>query len=259
MRSVIAIRHVPFEDLDAFGSALAAYGYTVSFREAPVDDLSGTDLATCDLLVILGGPIGANEDDHYRFLKDEIVLIEHRLKFNRPVLGICLGAQLMARALGAKVYPSGVKEIGWAPLSLTKAGRDSCLGRVKPGMRVLHWHGDTFDLPTNATRLASTSRTLNQAFAVNNHGLALQFHLEATAKGLERWYVGHAVEIAATPRLTVTKLRMDAARYAGRLEPHAQACFETWLDGLPQTGRGDEKVRQTVSTHVKVLKKKSAT
>jgi GMP synthase (glutamine-hydrolysing) len=249
MRSVIAIRHVPFEDLDAFGSALAAYGYTVSFREAPVDDLSGTDLATCDLLVILGGPIGANEDDHYRFLKDEIVLIEHRLKFNRPVLGICLGAQLMARALGAKVYPSGVKEIGWAPLSLTKAGRDSCLGRLIPGTRVLHWHGDTFDLPVNATHLASTSHTLNQAFAVNSHGLALQFHPEVTAHGLERWYVGHAVEIAATPRLTVAKLRVDAARYAGRLEPQARACLDTWLDGLPKLDVG---TKQSVKLQVRM-------
>lgn len=232
MPSAIAIRHVAFEDLDTFGPALAVRGYKTSYRDAPIDDLTASSLAECDLLVVLGGPIGVYEDDRYPFLKSELVLIEKRLKAAKPVLGICLGAQLMARALGAKVYAAGFREIGWAGLSLSAAGRASALAKLTPGTRVLHWHGDTFDLPSGATHLASTPRTPNQAFAVGRHGLALQFHLEVSAQGLERWLVGHAVEIAATPRVTVPRLRADAAKFAADLAPSGRAVLEDWLDGF---------------------------
>jgi GMP synthase (glutamine-hydrolysing) len=137
----------------------------------------------------------------------------------------------MARALGARVYPAGLKEIGWAPLDLTAAGRDSCLGRLAPGTPVLHWHGDTFDLPAGAVHLAATPPCRNQAFGWERHGLALQFHLETTARGLERWYVGHAAEIAATPGVSVPELRAQAARHAAALLPQARACLAAWLDG----------------------------
>jgi GMP synthase (glutamine-hydrolysing) len=232
MPSAVAIRHVAFEDLDAFAPALTARGYKVSYRDAPTDDLAAADLADCDVLVVLGGPIGAYEEDRYPFLKSEIALIEKRLKAGKPVLGICLGAQLMARALGAKVYPAGFKEIGWAGISLSAAGRASPLGTLTPGTRVLHWHGDTFDLPSGAVHLASTSRTPNQAFAAGRQALALQFHLEVTAPGLERWFVGHAVEIGATPRVTVPRLRADAAKFAAEVVPQGRAVLDAWLDGL---------------------------
>lgn len=230
MPSCVAIRHVAFEDLDAFGPALDAAGYKVAYREAPTDDLASRELADCDLLIVLGGPIGATEEDRYPFLKPELALIERRLKREAPVLGICLGAQLMARALGAKVYAAGFKEIGWAGIALSGPGRDSAVARIKS--RVLHWHGDTFDLPSGATHLASTPKTPNQAFAVKRHGLALQFHVEVTARGLERWYVGHAMEIAAAPRVSVPRLRADAAKFAGELAPQGRAMLESWLAGL---------------------------
>jgi len=231
MKSLIAIRHVPFEDLDSFAAPLAARGYAISYREAPVDDLAAADLAAADLLVVLGGPIGAYEDALYPFLTAELTLIERRLKEGRPVLGICLGAQLMARALGARVYP-GKKELGWAPLQLTAAARSSPLRFIEPGMKVLHWHGDTFDLPAGADHLAATERTPHQAFAVGRHALALQFHIEASAAGLERWYVGHALEIATTPAVSLARLRADGALCAPRLAPPASAALNSWLDGI---------------------------
>jgi GMP synthase (glutamine-hydrolysing) len=147
-----------------------------------------------------------------------------------PVLGICLGAQLMARALGARVYP-GIKELGWAPLSLSAAGTRSCLAAIgeKP---VLHWHGDTFDLPDGAELLASTPATRHQAFALERHGLALQFHVEASAQGLERWYVGHTMEIGATSGVDVASLRAASARHAPALAEPARAMLRTWLEKI---------------------------
>ena|SRR5579862_212368 len=231
MPSLIAIRHVPFEDLDSFAAPLAARGYTISYRDAPVDDLTGLDLAAADLLVVLGGPIGAYEESLYPFLNRELALIEQRLKAARPVLGICLGAQLIARAAGARVYP-GKKEVGWAALELTEVGKKSPLRFIAPQAKVLHWHGDTFDLPPDAAHLAQTAATPHQAFALGHHALGLQFHIEASAAGLERWYVGHALEIATTPGVSVAALRADAAVAAPALAPQAQAVLEAWLDGI---------------------------
>jgi GMP synthase (glutamine-hydrolysing) len=233
MPSAVAIRHVAFEDLGSFAAGLERRGWAISCRDAAVDDLAAAELGTADLLVVLGGPIGAYEDALYPFLLDELRLIERRLAAGRPVLGICLGSQLMARALGARVYPGTGKEIGWAPLELTEAGRASCLAALGDGTSVLHWHGDTFDLPTGAGLLASTPRYLNQAFAWERHGLALQCHIEVEALGLERWYVGHASEIAATPGLAVPALRAETRRWAPVLAPRAEECLAAWLDGLP--------------------------
>lgn len=232
MPVAIAIRHVAFEDLGTFAAVLERRGWKVSYRDATVDDLAAPDLATADLVLVLGGPIGAYEDDLYPFLADELSVIEHRLVTGRPVLGICLGAQLMARALGGRVYPGTGKEIGWSPLALTEAGRASCLAPLGDGTPVLHWHGDTFDLPKGATHLAATQRYRHQAFAWERHGLALQCHLEVAARGLERWYIGHACEIGATPALSVPVLRDESQRWAPALAPRAARCFEAWLDGV---------------------------
>ena len=237
MPSLIALRHVPFEDLDGIAALFERRGFAVSYRDAVIDDLAAPELDAADLLVVLGGPISAYEDDLYPFLKAELALIERRLAATRPVLGICLGSQLMARALGARVYASGSKEIGWSPLQLTEAGRMSCLAAIGESRPVLHWHGDTFDLPQGAVHLAATSVTRHQAFAWGRHGLALQFHIEATARGLERWYVGHALEIATTPGMGVRDLRVEAARCAPPLLPHAEACVGAWLDALPSPQR----------------------
>jgi len=231
MPSLIAIRHVPFEDLDGFTAPLAARGFRVAYRDAPVEDMTSPDLLAADLLVVLGGPIGAYDDARYPFLAAELTAIEKRLRQKRPVLGVCLGAQLMARALGARVYP-GRKELGWAALDLTEAGRVSPLRFIAAGTKVLHWHGDTFDVPAGAADLGATTATPHQAFSWQRHGLGLQFHLEVTAQGLERWYVGHALEIATTPGASLAGLRADSAACASRLAPQAAAALSAWLDGI---------------------------
>src|ERR1700744_18182 len=151
-KTVLALRHVAFEDLGAFETTLQDGGYTIRYADLGLDDLSSFEAP--DLLAVLGGPIGVYENDLYPFLNDEIALIGRRLQAGLPTLGICLGAQLMARALGARVYPGRGKEIGWKPLTLTAAGRESLA--PLDGLPVLHWHGDTFDLPDGAANLAST-------------------------------------------------------------------------------------------------------
>ena len=231
MKHALTIRHVAFEDLGLLAPLLAERGFSARYAEAPTDDLAAEDPLAPDLVVVLGGPIGAYEEALYPFVRDELRLIERRLAAGRPTLGICLGAQLMARALGARVYPGARKEIGWGELALSPEGKESAL-RHLDGTRVLHWHGDTFDLPAGARRLASTDITANQAFAWGAAALALQFHAEAAGAGLERWLVGHACEIAATPGVTVEGLRRDTRECTPAMERAGRALFAEWLDAL---------------------------
>ena len=231
MKTAAAIRHVHFEDLGALESALIGAGYQVHYYEAGIDDLLRPELAGCELLAVLGGPIGAYEEEKYPFLKDEIKVIQKRLNFGRPAIGICLGAQLFARALGSRVYAGPGKEIGWAPITLTPAGKHSPL-RFLEDVPVLHWHGDTFDLPQGAELLASTSLCRNQAFRYGKSVLAFQFHPEASTKNFERWLIGHSAEISSTTGTSVTKLRSETARLAPESAPLGQQCLREWLREL---------------------------
>jgi GMP synthase (glutamine-hydrolysing) len=231
-KTVIAIRHVHFEDLGAFDDVLRRHGYAVRYCDACIDDISGVDPLAPDLIVVLGGPIGAYEELTYPFLGQELALLERRLTAARPTLGICLGAQLMARALGARVYPAAEKELGWDGVQLTEAGRNGPL-RHFAGAPVLHWHGDTFDLPKGAELLASTEICPNQAFSFGRQALACQFHPEITASGFERWLVGHAVELAV-PGVSPAVLRQDTGRLAPNSAWRGAACLSEWLVGFAE-------------------------
>jgi GMP synthase (glutamine-hydrolysing) len=228
--TIIAIRHVAFEDLGSFESVLRGRGHDIRYVEASMEDFSALPVTATEPLFILGGPIGAYEEALYPFLNAELAFIAKRLAAKLPTFGICLGAQLMARALGARVYPAKAKELGWAPVSLTEAGRASALRALGDGP-VLHWHGDTFDLPDGATRLASTALCENQAFSFGKHAIALQFHVEADARGLERWYVGHTMELAAA-KIAVPTLRAASQAFAPAAAARGTACLTAWLDAL---------------------------
>jgi GMP synthase (glutamine-hydrolysing) len=226
----LVIRHVAFEDLGHFAPVLADAGYSVQYCDVGLDCFNAEHFAAADLLIVLGGPIGVYEEDKYPFLAGEIVLIQAHLSARRPTLGICLGAQLMARALGARVYPGPAKEIGFSPLTLTDAGRASCLSAFE-GQPVLHWHGDTFDLPAGATLLASTPLCRQQAFSLGCNAIGFQFHPEAGAAGFERWLIGHTCELAAAGK-SVPALRADYERLAPHIAGPAQTCLRQWLNQL---------------------------
>ena len=226
-RSVVVIRHLAFEDLGAFETVFLESGLDVRYVEAGLDDLGRLDPGDDDIAVILGGPIGACDDRIYPFLKAEAAYIEERLTRGRATIGICLGAQLMARCLGARVYPAIAKEIGFFPVDLTREGNRSCLASVVGG-RVLHWHGDTFDLPAGAVRLASTSICENQAFSYGDNAIAFQFHPEMGSVGFERWLIGHTLELAVAG-IDVNELRRNYESIRFDLESQARQCLRLWL------------------------------
>lgn len=230
MQKITAIRHVTFEHLGTLDPLWRNNGWQIQYLDAGLTDISALDPIAPDLLVVLGGPIGAYEENLYPFLLDELRILERRLAAELPVLGICLGAQLMARALGSKVYPGRAKEIGWFPLQLTAAGQKSCLAELAScNYQVLHWHGDTFDLPAGCQHLAATDVTINQAWSFGNTALGLQFHLEIAAAEIEQWLIGHAHEIATTPGVSHQKLRQDTANYGAALATSAANCMSSWL------------------------------
>ena len=232
MKNAVVIRHVAFEDLGSLAIALHQKNYDVNYIDIASDSLKNFDPLAPDLLIVLGGPIGVYEEVDYPFLAAEIQVLERRLAADRPTIGICLGAQLMARALGARVYPGQEKEIGWSPIELSTAGQHSILSYLAPDYMVLHWHGDTFDLPKGSVRLASSYKYENQAFAWGECGLALQFHPEVTASGLENWFIGHAHEISNTPGISVNQLRADTANYIKKLSVQSAKFWQAWLEKL---------------------------
>lgn len=218
----VALRHVAFEDLGVWEAPLAALG-PVRYVEAG-GDLG--PLADAGLAIVLGGPVGVGDRYDYPYLDDEIALLRERLADDRPTLGVCLGAQLMAAALGARVYPGPAKEIGWGTLDLAPASAGTPL-RHLAGQPVLHWHGDTFDLPAGVDALASTGLTPHQAFAAGR-SLALQFHCEADGTAIERWLVGHAAELAAAG-VEVPALRAASARHAAAAAEAGRALLADYL------------------------------
>lgn len=210
-RTCLALRHVAFEDLGLIETVLLEAGFDIRYVEPGIDDLTALDAGADDIVIVLGGPLGAYEDDLFPYLRDEIAFVRRRLDSGKALLGICLGAQILAAAAGAAVYPGRDKEIGWAPVTLTTAGHASPLAAID-GIDVLHWHGDTFDLPDGAVRLASTGMTLNQAFSIGTTVLALQFHVEVIPARIERWLAGHRVELGGIRGLSIPALRAETAR-----------------------------------------------
>jgi GMP synthase-like glutamine amidotransferase len=174
------LQHVPFEGLGIIEDWAIAQGFEISvsqlFNNDPlpvIDDL--------DWLVVMGGPMGIHDHEEHPWLVDEKIFIRKAIDAGKTVLGICLGAQLIADVLGAKVYPGPQKEIGWFPIRRAEGAPEL----LPEKLTAFHWHGDTFDLPAGAIRLASSETCQNQGFVYNDRVVALQFHLETTPESME--------------------------------------------------------------------------
>ena len=211
-----------------------ARGYGVRYHDAGVQPFDAETLMAPDLVIVLGGPIGVYEQETYPFITDEIAAIAARLETDKPMLGICLGAQMMAAALGARVAPGPVKEIGWAPLTLTPDGEKSVLAPLG-ATPVLHWHGDNCELPAGCARLASTPHCPVQAFMRTPSQLALQFHLETEPARFESWLVGHTVELGKAG-IDPRELRTQARTLGPATREVGQEVLAAWLDKLEGAG-----------------------
>lgn len=231
-RTAVVLSHLAFEDLGSLEAPLRQRGFSLETIQASTAHFPLRQAQSCELLVVLGGPIGVYQQQEYPFLAGEIACIAERMAARKPTLGICLGAQLMAAALGARVYPGQQgAEIGWFPLHAAGATQtpDWFTPLLEPGLSVFHWHGDTFDLPHDALLLAGTDRYPHQAFTVGEFALGLQFHPEVTADDLESWYVGHACELHHAG-IAVADLRSSSRKHSAALGAAANRFWNLWLD-----------------------------
>jgi len=223
---VLVFRHVPFEDLGLIAPVLAARRIAVDYADPYQADAALPETAAYDGLIFLGGPMSVNDDLPY--LGSEMELIRQAMARRQPILGICLGAQLIARALGATVRRNSAKEIGWYGLRFTEAAAGDRLFHGLSEETVFHWHGETFDLPAGAELLASSDLCRNQAFRISDFVYALQFHLEVTPDIIADWCVqdencGDVRELEAA---------IDPCFNAPRLAALSAQVFGNWSEML---------------------------
>ncbi|MDD4992664.1 MAG: type 1 glutamine amidotransferase [Paludibacter sp.] len=184
MKSIAVFMHVPFEGLGCIEQWITKNNHTVSYTRF-YEKYELPDINAIDWLIVMGGPMGVYDETIYPWLSEEKAFIKQAIDTGKTVLGICLGSQLIAEVLGAKVYPNKQKEIGWFDVALSeKAKTTSLFDGFEDKFPVFHWHGDTFDLPNGSTHLISSEVCNNQAFLYNDKVLGLQFHFEVTAETL---------------------------------------------------------------------------
>jgi len=211
-RKVLAFRHVPFESLGMIAEALEeqaiAYQYVDLYCGA-----AHPDTGPADGLIFMGGPMSANDDLPY--IRQELELISESVSRGLAILGVCLGSQLIAKALGARVYQNAEPEIGWYPVDWTAvAARDRLHQGLSAPETVFHWHGETFDLPPGAELLASSKACRNQAYRVGANIYGLQYHLEVTPEMLEDWRT--EIPTPIDPDVNAARLKELAAQVFGR-------------------------------------------
>jgi len=201
-------QHVPFEGLGNMEDWIRAKGHQLS-RTCFYQNATLPDPEDIDGLIVMGGPMGANDESVYPWLQAEKKFIARAVHREIKVLGICLGAQLIASVLNAKVYAGPHKEIGWFPIRLTPDGLASpILAGFPPELTVFHWHGDTFDLPSGAMHLAQSAACKHQAFSYQRHVLALQFHLDVRGENIAEWIENGADELVDAPYVQTARQMM---------------------------------------------------
>ncbi len=238
MRSVLALRHVPHEGLGAIADVLRRNELECQlldmFQPAARPPLAPDQLAG---LIVMGGPMNVDQTDQYPWLADEVVWIQRAIDAEIPVLGVCLGSQLLAKALGSRVYPNRIKEIGWYDVELTpEAADDPLFAQCGPRETVFQWHGDTFDLPDGAVLLAQSEACRQQAFRYGPSAYGLQFHIEVTPPMIYDWLgePGNCGELAGLDYIDEEAIRRETPKRAAALAelgqrvltPFAEMCLK---------------------------------
>lgn len=231
IRNATIFRHSIPDSSGTIGQVLRQRDIDITLVDSFFEPLHHFDPLAPDLLVVLGGACGVYQSDHYPFLKDELNIIRRRLQADRPTLGICLGAQLMAGALGQKVYKGAQgSEIGWHAITMNEKGRDSVVRHFDfDRTHVMQWHGDTFDLPPEATLLATGTNYQNQIFSIGKRAIGLQCHIEVTPYLLQNWFVGaaHAVHDG---KVDLPVLQADTEKWSLIMQAQAELFLNEWLD-----------------------------
>ena len=228
MPDVLILQHVRPEPPATIAEALDDHG--ISHRTVRIfrDDLV-PDTLEADGLVVMGGPMGVGDIEERPHLQKELDLVEQALQDDLPVLGVCLGSQLLAHVLGAEVRPGPQKEIGWDEVTLTDAALDDPLFRdVEAPFTAFHWHGDVFAMPGGATRLARTAQTEHQAFRYGD-AYGLLFHLEVTPKAVA-WMTTAFQDELAEEGLDGAAIRQAAMTHEEEVRSIARTVFGQWAE-----------------------------
>jgi GMP synthase (glutamine-hydrolysing) len=242
MPKLLVFQHVAHEILGTLDPLLRSYGFRNRYYNFGRTPDAQPRLDGYQGLIVLGGPMNVDQTDAHPHLETEVRAIDDALERGLPVLGICLGAQLLAKALGARVEPNPEKEIGWYDVSVTPEGkRDPLFAHFDESERLFQWHGDTFAIPDGAVRLASSAACANQAFRYGDCAYGLQFHLEVDQPLVERWLKipSHQEEIAAqNGRICSDRIRSDTAQHADRLLELSDAAFTGFIELFRQDSNG---------------------
>ena len=220
---VVAFRHSSVDGLGWIARALQAHGFHYEYADPFVSPIAVSGILDADAFIFLGGSMSANDDQPA--IHREVEYIRDAIRLRKPVLGVCLGAQLIAKALGARVYPNSEKEIGWAPVEFTDASQgDPLFSGVSGSEVVFHWHGETFELPGGAELLASSPACRHQAFRHGDRIYGLQFHLEVTPAMIAQW----CREDEAYGEAREARETIDPCAHAARAEELAGLIFGRW-------------------------------
>lgn len=231
MKTGLIVRHTPYEGIAGFRDPVEAAGYALDRIDVTDPSFHAIDWTAPDLLILMGGPMGVYETAAHPWIHGELAGLARRLAAGRPTLGVCLGAQMIAAAMGARVYPGPAKEVGFAPVTLNAVGAASALRHIAD-VPVLHWHGDTFDLPDGTELLASSALYPHQAFRRGSALLALQCHPEmGEDERFEAWLAGADDYVAEAGTCPVT-LRADYAKRGPVAVAAGRRLVSEWLTGL---------------------------